>query len=66
MAQIAAIATALTEIFTLGYKVWNLIREAKEKGWVKDGMSLAQQISEAKTNEERMALARKLYEHGPQ
>lgn len=63
MIQIAAIATALTEIITLGYKAFSLIREAKRRGWVSDGRSLSQQISEAKTDEERAELARRLYNH---
>ena len=63
MNQITVIATALTEIFTLGYKVYNLIKEAKLKGWVNDGRTLSQQITEAKTDEDRAALAKRLFNH---
>lgn len=63
MVQVAAILSALAEIFTLGYKVYFLIKEAKTKGWIKDGRSLIKQIEEAKTDEERAELARRLYSH---
>lgn len=63
MAQIAAIAAVLTEIITLGYKVYGLIKEAKLKGWIQDGRSLSKQISEAKTDAERAELARRLSNH---
>jgi len=63
MVQLAAISAALIEIITLGYKVYNLIKEAKLRGWVNDGRSLGQQITEAKTDEERAALARRLFDH---
>lgn len=62
MVQVAAILTAVSEILTLGFKVYFLIKEAKLKGWVKDGRSLSTQLTEAKTDEERAALARRLYE----
>lgn len=63
MNQITVIATALTEIFTLGYKVYYLIKEAKLKGWINDGRTLSQQILEAKTDEDRAALAKRLFNH---
>lgn len=63
MTQVAAIAAVLSEIFTLGYKVFALIKEARLKGWIKDGRSLGKQISEAKSDEERAELARRLYNH---
>ncbi|HNC40292.1 MAG TPA: hypothetical protein PK522_00755 [Nitrosomonas sp.] len=63
MNQVSAIASALIEIITLGYKVYDLIHEAKRKGWVSDGRSLSQQIAEAKTDEERAELAKRLFNH---
>lgn len=63
MNQVSAIANAILEIFTLGYKVYGLIHEAKRKGWINEGRSLTQQITEAKTDEERAELARRLFKH---
>lgn len=63
MNQISVIASALIEIITLGYKLFGLIHEAKRKKWINDGRSLSQQISEAKTDEERAELARRLFNH---
>lgn len=61
MNQVATIATALLEIFTLGYKVFNLFKEAKDKKWIDSGRLLSHTISEAKTDEERSKLARDLF-----
>lgn len=58
-----AIISILNELFTLGYKIAALRREAKAKGWIKDGRSLSAIIEEAKTDEERSAIARRLFEH---
>lgn len=58
-----AIISILNELFTLGYKIAALRKEAKAKGWIKDGRSLTQMISEAKTDEDRSNLARRLFEH---
>ncbi len=62
MTEIAAIATALTELITLGYKAFALFKEAKEKGWIKDGRLLSAAITEAKTDEERAKLAKLLFD----
>ncbi len=61
MVQISAILTAVSEILFLGFKVFNLFKEAKLKGWVNDGRSLSNQLSEAKTDEERKKLAELLF-----
>lgn len=61
--SIAAIATAVTSMISLGYYVAKLHREAKLKGWVEDGRDLAKAIAEAKTDEERRKLARILFNH---
>ena len=58
-----AIISILNELFTLGYKIAALRREAKAKGWIKDGRSLSAIIEEAKTDEERASIARRLFEH---
>lgn len=63
MIQFVAILTAIKEILTLGFKVYGLIKEAKLKGWIDEGKLLTKQITEAKTDEERAALARRLFLH---
>lgn len=63
LVQISAIAAAITQIITLGYKVASLFSEAKKRGWISDGRTLSVVISEAKNDEERAKLARLLFEH---
>lgn len=63
IAAITAIANAILEVITLGYKVAKLWRESQLNGWVKDGRTLAAAIDGAKTDEERSALAKILFEH---
>lgn len=63
MGQIAAIALAISDLISLGAKVIALFTEAKKKGWIKDGNALREKIQIAKTDDERMALARALFEH---
>jgi len=62
--QFFAVITLLNEIFTLGWKVYDLYKEAKKKGWIVDGRTLSTSIKEAKADEERAALARRLFTHG--
>lgn len=63
VAAVTAVVTLITELITLGYKAASLLAEAKKKGWVKEGRALTAIISEAKTDEERAILARRLFEH---
>lgn len=63
LAAITAAVTLVTELITLGYKAAALLSEARRKGWVKEGISIANAINEAKTDEERATLARRLFEH---
>jgi hypothetical protein len=65
MLQISAIATAINELFVVGSKLIALYVEAKKNGWIKDSNSLRAKINDAKTNDERMALARSLFIHEP-
>jgi hypothetical protein len=64
MIQLAAIATALTEIITLGYKIWGLFQESKQKGWVDNAQLITQQINGATTDEARADLAKRLFDNG--
>lgn len=66
MVQLAEIAKSLSEIITLGYKIFALFAEAKRKGWISGGLSLTQQISGATNDEDRADLARRLFEHRAQ
>lgn len=61
MIQATAILTAISEILTLGWKVFSLWKESKSKGWVISGRSLSVQLTEAKTDDERANLARLLF-----
>lgn len=63
MVTASAFVTALSEILTLGWKVYGLFQEARLKGWVLDGRTLSQNIEGADTDEKRMALARDLFSH---
>ena len=63
MTQITAILTAISEILTLGWKVFSLWKEAQLKGWVSDGRSLSQKINEAKSDEDRASLAKLLFDN---
>lgn len=63
VAMIQAVASAITELITLGWKIAALWKEAQTKKWVTDGRKLSVVISEAKTDEERKALAKALFNH---
>ena len=63
MGAISAIATAISELVGVGWHLYGLFKEAKKRGWIRDGSDLISQIRGAKTDEERMALARRLFEH---
>ena len=63
MATFGAVIALINEVFTLGWKAYSLFKEAQRKGWIERGRALSISISEAKTDEERSALARRLFEH---
>lgn len=52
---------AVGEIMRLLTALVNFYREAKLKGWIKDGYELAAKIEAAKTDDERAVLARQLF-----
>lgn len=66
MSAILGALTAINELISLGFKVYDLYREAKLKGWVQDGRELANKIQGAKTDEERQKLAEDLFNHRAQ
>lgn len=57
---------AFAELAPVIISIINLFKEAKEKGWVKDGQALQERVQNAKTPEERLDLARLLFEHRAQ
>lgn len=64
--MITSILTAVTAFFEAVPAILALIRlyqDAKQKGWIKEGRELAQEVKGATTDEERMALAKRLFEH---
>lgn len=66
MANLLLILKAVVELLPVITKLISLYAEAKKKGWVKDGNELQQKIQSSQTNEERMDIAKRLFEHRPQ
>ena len=60
---ITSLLTALPEIIGVVKSIVALFREAKRKGWIESGRNLAAEINGAKTDEERKALAQRLFNH---
>ena len=57
-----SILTLLTELVLLGARILALYREAKRKEWVKEGRLLSEALKDAKTDDDRAALARRLFD----
>lgn len=62
---IVALANAFMELAPALRGLVSLYKDAKAKGWIKDGSEIQSAISAAKTDDERMFLARRLFEHTP-
>lgn len=58
-----SILTLLTELVLLGARILALYREAKRKEWVKEGKLISEALKDAKTDDDRAALARRLFDH---
>jgi len=61
--KILSVFTVIKEVISLfkgAYKMW---RTAKREGWIKDGKELAYRIQNAKDDEARRLLVRKLRDH---
>jgi hypothetical protein len=58
----SSILTLLTELVLLGARILALYREAKRKEWVKEGRLLSEALKDAKTDDDRAALARRLFD----
>lgn len=61
--SITAIAMAISELIKEWKKMRKLRNEAIEKEWIDEGISISEAIENATTDEQRQALARKLFEH---
>jgi hypothetical protein len=53
----------LTELVLLGARILALYREAKRKEWIKEGKLISEALKDAKTDDDRAALARRLFDH---
>lgn len=58
---LTSLFTALPEMIGLFKSLWGLLQEAKRKGWIEAGRDLTAQINGATTDEERKALAQRLF-----
>lgn len=59
----SSILTLLTELVLLGARILALYREAKRKEWIKEGRLISEALKDAKTDDDRAALARRLFDH---
>jgi hypothetical protein len=59
----SSIVTLLTELVLLGARILALYREAKRKEWIKEGRLISEALKDAKTDDDRAALARRLFDH---
>jgi hypothetical protein len=59
--RFSSIVKAINEGAPLIFQLIRLYQESRHKGWVETQRKLALEIKEAKTDEERMALARRLF-----
>ena len=57
-----SILTLLTELVLLGARILALYREAKRKEWIKEGRLLSEALKDAKTDDDRAALAKRLFD----
>jgi len=63
MAEVAAIATAVTALIGLGIRIFNSFKVSQDAKRIEYGRTLERRIMEAKTNEERAELVRLLDAH---
>ena len=63
LTSIATIAATLGALIGVGMKIFNSIKASQEAKNIELGRTIEQKIKEAKTNEEREALARDLNDH---
>jgi len=61
--KLGAVIALLNELVLLGVKILALYREAKRKEWIKEGQLIGDALKNAKTDDARADLARRLFEH---
>lgn len=63
MAEIAAIATAITSLIGIFYLIRRDAKNKAHQSWIEEERSLEKQISEAQSDEERKRLVKALHDH---
>lgn len=63
MSKLVAALSALLEMLLLVKELLKLHSQAKREGWLEEGRTLAKSITEAKTDEDRRELVRRLSQH---
>jgi|LakMenEpi12Oct12_1017442.scaffolds.fasta_scaffold03017_3 hypothetical protein len=61
--KLGALVALLNELVLLGVKILALYREAKRKEWIQEGKLIGDALKDAKTDDDRAELARRLFEH---
>ena len=61
--KLGAVIALLNELVLLGVKILALYREAKRKEWIHEGKLISEALKDAKTDDDRADLARRLFEH---
>ena len=60
---IAELISGAKELLGLLKQAFALIRKAKREGWIEDGKEITKKVMDAKTDEERRKLVKKLAGH---
>lgn len=58
-----AIIVLLNELVLIGVRLVALYREAKRREWIQEGKLISEALKDAKTDDARADLARRLFEH---
>lgn len=61
--SLGVIFSFLNELILLGVRMVALYLEAKRKEWIKEGKFISEALKNAKTDEDRAALAKRLFDH---
>lgn len=61
--SLKALIVLLNELVLVGAKILALYREAKRREWIQEGKLLGEALKDAKTDDDRADLARRLFEH---
>lgn len=63
--KLGALIAVIRELVLLGAKVLALYQEAKRKAWIQEGKLLSESLRDAKTDDDRADLARRLFDRRP-